>query len=300
MSPDPRRLVLIFLDGVGIGVADPDVNPFFAARLPTLRSMLGGIPHLDAPSVRGRDALAFPVDALLGVEGTPQSGTGQVSFLTGQNGPRLFGRHFGPWTPVALRPVLAERNVLVRAQDQGLSATFANAYPRGWPGALSTRRQAAPPLAALAAGLLTRHAEDLAAGRAVSSEIVNGPWRRHLGPPDLPDVSPDQAGATLARISGQARLTFYAHYATDYAGHRGGLRGAVRALERVDTFLGGLLRGLEGSRTGVLVVSDHGNVEDARGGHTVNPVLGLAAGAGARELAETNVPEAVMSHLEAG
>ncbi len=81
-----------------------------------------------------------------------------------------------------------------------------------------------------------------------------------------------------------ARLTFFAHYSTDYAGHRGGMTGAVRALERVDAFLEGLVSAVD-SDTVVLVVSDHGNIEDTRGGHTRNPALGLVVGPAARRRA---------------
>ncbi len=296
-------MVLVFLDGVGIGPDDPEVNPFFQAELPWLTELLGGPPSLATPRLAGPAGHGFPIDARLGVDGIPQSGTGQVSLLTGHNGATLFGRHFGPWTPVALRPVLAESNLLVRSLGRGLPTTFANAYPQGWPGSLSTRRQAAPPLAAMAAGLLTRHAEHLARGEAVSSEIVNGPWRRHLGPDDLPDVTPARAGATLARIAESASLTLYAHYATDYAGHRGGMRGAIRALERVDAFLAGLAAGIRGTSTTVFVVSDHGNIEDTTGGHTVNPVLGLTFGAEPDTLGQeittlTDVPGAILEFLD--
>ena len=100
---------------------------------------------------------------------------------------------------------------------------FANAYPRGWPG--ERRRLAAPPLAARAAGLLNRHVEHLARGQAVASEIVNSGWQVHLGHEDLPEVTAVAAGTTLARIAASHDITFFAHYATDIAGHRGGWRG---------------------------------------------------------------------------
>lgn len=298
-----RRLVLVFLDGVGIGEADPSHNPFFRARLPWLEAALGRLPSLDHPTVLGGEACAFPVDARLDVAGTPQSGTGQTTLLTGYNAARLFGRHFGPWTPVSLRPLLERENLLVRALRQGIPTAFANAYPEGWPGRRSTRRLAAPPLAARAAGLLTRHAGHLVRGEAVASDIDNALWRRHLGPPDLPRVSPEQAGAHLARIVRGHRFTFFAHYATDYAGHRGGMDGSVQALERVDAFLAGLRTGIADSAT-LVVLSDHGNVEDVRTGHTLNPALGLAAGPGAADLARTvrglpDVAGAVLSWLGA-
>jgi hypothetical protein len=271
------RVILVFLDGVGIGPSSATHNPFLSARLPWLRKALGGVPTLDEPALTNNGAAVAPLDATLGVEGTPQSGTGQTALLTGRNAARRFGRHFGPWTPVALRPLLEAESLLRLALAAGIDTEFANAYPRSWPGERSARRLAAPPLAARSAGLLTRDHEDLARGDAVASEIVNTGWRTHLGHASLPDPSPEQAGGNLARVARGARLTFFAHYSTDYAGHRGGMDGAVGALERVDAFLQGLLAAGD-SDTVVLVVSDHGNIEDTRGGHTRNPALGLVVG----------------------
>ena len=269
------RVVLLFLDGVGIGPADPEVNPFLRSRLPVLRELLDDVPTLDRFELGGTAARSFPLDANLGVDGIPQSGTGQTTLLTGVNAAERFGRHFGPWTPVALRPLLEKENVLRRGLEAGLKVAFANAYPRGWPG--ERRRLAAPPLAARAAGLLNRHAEHLARGQAVASEIVNSGWRVHLGHEDLREVTALAAGTTLARIAAGHDITFFAHYATDIAGHRGGLEGAIAALERVDSFLGGYLAAAPPDAV-LLVVSDHGNIEDVTVGHTRNPALGLVVG----------------------
>lgn len=230
----------------------------------------------------GPGATAFPIDATLGVEGTPQSGTGQTSLLTGVNAAELFGRHFGPWVPVALRPVVEEQSVLRRAVDRGLDVAFGNAYPRGWPGPRGGRRIAGPPLAASGAGLLTRHEDELGSGDAVSSEIVNSGWREKLGHDWLPVVTPREAGENLARIASTRHLTLWAHYSTDTAGHRKEMGPAVRALERVDDFLEGVVSALAEEVT-LLIVSDHGNIEDVSAGHTRNPVLGVAAGPGREE-----------------
>jgi len=281
------RILIVFLDGVGIGEADPDRNPFARAVIPTLLKLMGGkLPTLDRPEVSGPEGMSFPLDATLDTDGMPQSGTGQAALLTGVNAAQLYGGHFGPWTPVSLRSLVEEQSVLRAALDQGRSVAFANAYPRGWPGPGSrgSRRVAGPPLAARGAGLLTRHEEALAEGRAVASEIVNDTWRRYLGPEWLPDVSEADAGRNLGRIAGDADLTLFAHYATDTAGHRGGMQGAVAALERVDRFLAGVLETAPDDTT-LLLASDHGNLEDVSGGHTRNPALGVASGPGAAVLA---------------
>jgi len=299
------RLLFVFLDGVGIGEADGKRNPFVRAVLPTLQWLTGGsLPTRERPRVDGPDASAFPLDACLGVDGTPQSGTGQAALLTGENAARIYGRHFGPWTPVRLRPLVEERNLLRVARSAGRRVAFANAYPRGWPGPGGGRRVAGPPLAARGAGVLNLHEEALGRGEAVSSEIVNDGWRRHLGHDWLPRVSEEDAGRNLAAIASRADLTLYAHYSTDTAGHRGGMDGCIAALERVDRFLAGLLSALADDTT-LLVASDHGNIEDVTAQHTRNPVLGVSVGPAAHRLADTllsitDVVPVALAHLGVG
>lgn len=296
------RVLFIFLDGVGIGPPDPQVNPFFNADLPTLRCLLAEqVPHLDEPEASLGSAVAFPLDPLLGVRGLPQSGTGHTALLTGENGPALYGRHFGPWVPVRLRPVVERFNVLSRAQSKGFSCAFANAYPKEFFSSHWARRPAGPPLAAMASGLLTRGADELARGEALSSEIVNAAWRTHLGYNDLPEITPREAGRNLALIASEADFTLFAHYGTDYAGHRGRMDGAVRALQRVDAFLAGVMEALPAD-TVLMVSSDHGNLEDVTAGHTMNPVFTLMEGPGVHGLREgltriTDLPGAIMTAL---
>lgn len=299
---------------MGIGPDAPDANPFLRAELPALRSLLdGSLPTLDEPRLAGAAggdgprAAAFPLDATLGVDGIPQSGTGQAALLTGENAPRLFGRHFGPWLPVALRDPVRERGLLAQGVVRGLHVAFANAYPEDYDTIRKRRRRppAAVPFAAREAGLLVRHAPELRRGEAVASEIVNTGWRRRLGHAELPVVEPGEAGRTLATIARGPDLTLYAHYTTDYAGHRGEMEAAVEALERVDAFLGGVVDAIDdGSGLLLLVVSDHGNIEEVHPAHTRNPALGLAVGRDAGEMARrlrslTDVRDAALEWLGA-
>lgn len=281
----PRRALLVFVDGIGIGADDPAVNPFAAAALPRVEALLGGrrplAPHLDADGrIVAAEAVLAAADATLGVAGLPQSGTGQTALLTGRNAAAEYGRHFGPWVPTGLRPMLEAENLLRRAVDAGRTAAFANAYPVSGVTADPRifRRPAAPPLAARSVGALIHGAEALADGRAVASSITNERWREHLGD-DVPDVTPEEAGRTLARVAAGSDLTLFAHYDTDYTGHRGDLSAGVAVLERLDAFLGALAAALPPDAL-LVVASDHGNLEDARGGHTTAPVPVLATGAG--------------------
>lgn len=290
----PARVLFVFLDGVGIGEGDSATNPFLAAgaRTPALLELFGGeVPTCSRPKTRpaergaARRGVAFPLSATLDVAGTPQSGTGQVALLTGESAAEIQGRHFGPWTPVRLRPLVEKRSVLARAARAGRVVAFANAYPRAWPGPLGSRGVAAPPLAARAAGVLDRHEDALAEGRAVASELTNEGWRCHLGHAGLPRVTEQEAGRNLARVAAGAELTLFAHYATDAAGHARDMRAAVAALERLDAFFRGLFAELAAD-TLLVVASDHGNLEDVRAGHTLNPALGAARGPGAERAAE--------------
>ncbi|HSH45190.1 MAG TPA: alkaline phosphatase family protein [Longimicrobiales bacterium] len=305
------RVLVVFVDGVGLGPDDPGTNPVAAASLPAIRTLLdGALPLLTTPPGARDRATLVGIDATLGVDGMPQSGTGHATLLTGRDAVRLFGRHYGPWVPTALRPVVAEEGLLARAKAAGARVAFANAYPeelverareQGVRGRRLGQLRAGPPLAALGAGVLDRHTTALERGAAVSSEIVNDGWIQHLGRTSLPRLSPESAGENLSRIAGENDLTLFAHYTTDLVGHRGTPEEAVAAMERVDSFLAGILEVLPDDVL-LLVVSDHGNLEDVRCEHTRNPALGLVVGRGHPQVAGrirdlTDITPAVLDAL---
>jgi 2,3-bisphosphoglycerate-independent phosphoglycerate mutase len=306
-----KRVLVVFVDGVGIGADDPGINAFAAVPPPRLTELLDGVRIAGhTMSVRAGRATLVPLDAQLGVSGLPQSGTGQFSLLTGSNGAAQFGRHYGPWVPTTLRASLQRSNLLTIAKAAGRAVAFANAYPEeliatahanGEFAALGPLR-AGPPLAAAGAGLLTRHTSDVHSGRALTSEITNEAWRERLNRTTLPTIDAATAGAILARIANENDLTLYAHYATDYAGHQQDLEQAIAALRLVDEFIAGVLDLLDPAVT-LLVVSDHGNLEDASTGHTRNPALGLIVGSQHHVLSESmrsllDVTPAVLRHLD--
>jgi hypothetical protein len=316
------RVLFVFLDGVGLGDDDASINPFVTAHLPVLDALFDGVRPLRAntPLHTARASLVG-IDATLGMAGTPQSGTGQAALLTGIDAVALHGRHFGPWVPAGLRPLVRDQSVLVRAQAAALSVAFANAYPeevldamRGeatsLPNDAPTHRRrrsgaaflrAGPPLAALGANVLNRHTAELAAGDAVASEITNDGWREHLLR-DVPVIDAAHAGRNLVRIAVQHDLTLFAHYATDYAGHADDRKAMEFALERVDAFFGGIFDDMPEDML-LVVASDHGNIEDTRGGHTRNPAFGLVAGDGHEQWAGalqslTDVTPMILAALE--
>ncbi|MGH7504284.1 MAG: alkaline phosphatase family protein [Longimicrobiales bacterium] len=289
------KVLLVFVDGVGLGPADRSRNAFAAAPPPALRLLLDGrVSALENAPFLGQRASLIPLDATFGVEGTPQSGTGQTALLTGRDAVRLHGRHFGPWVPTRLRPLLLEENVLARAKRAGRDVAFANAYPEELVEAgrralrdgsrLPPYLRAGPPLAALGAGVLTRHTAELERGDAIASEITNDGWITQLGRTGVSRRSAVEAGGLLVRIAAEHHLTLFAHYATDTAGHRRDLAAAIIALQRFDEFVRGIIEALD-EDTLLIIASDHGNLEDCTTGHTRNPALCVVAGRGHAELA---------------
>ena len=238
----------------------------------------------------GARASALGLDATLGVDGLPQSGTGQTALLTGVNAAERFGRHFGPYAPTQLRPLLEQESLLARAVRAGHSVAFANAYPAELIAMAGGNERQPLPLraaivvAAFGAGVLNRNEDDLISGNAVASEITHQRWREITGRSDIPDVEPAQSGRNLARIANAHDLTLFAHYATDSAGHLHDVDAGVAAWERVDKFIGGIISDVNDD-TLLIVTSDHGNLEDSGTQHTRNPAVCILVGPGHRALA---------------
>ncbi|MBK7229408.1 MAG: hypothetical protein IPH97_11230 [Ignavibacteriales bacterium] len=102
-------VLMIFIDGIGIGKKDYEFNPFFKYGFKTFENIFGEIPHLENQYLNKNGYYLFPTDATLGVDGLPQSGTGQVSIFCGINAPQLVGKHFGPFPYSTTIPFIEEK-----------------------------------------------------------------------------------------------------------------------------------------------------------------------------------------------
>jgi len=279
---------MLFLDGVGIGSRDGLVNPFFAARMPALRGLLDGeLPSLDRPQHAGRLASLLPLDATLGVPGLPQSGTGQMALLTGINGARVIGKHFGPHPYSTCCPAIDAHNVFRRVVQANGRAVFANVFPRRFFDFVERRKTRLTVItrSCLSAGVRLRGADDLARGSGVSADITGEGWRA-LGHPEIPVVTPQEAGYRLAALSATATFTLFDFWKTDHAGHARSLEGAIQILERLDGLLEGTLARIDLDDTLLIITSDHGNIEDlSTKSHTRNPVPLILVTARHRDLA---------------
>lgn len=280
-------LIFVFLDGVGLAPTTAQ-NSLAAAPTPHLRALLGGPLALEQAQATP-ELLLRPIDAALGVEGLPQSGTGHVALLAGVNAPALHGRHQPNVPPVALRSLLAERSLFRRAQEAGRRVAFANVFPPGYWRALEARRlrKSASVIAAEGAGLALRGLAELRAGLALSWDITGHALHRHSEALDIPPITPEAAGAVLLRLTRGHDLVFFECFLPDLAGHgRLGAHGVAETLARVDGLIGGVLAGRDPATT-LLITSDHGNIEDSSSSvHSAAPVPLLVVGPGAPWFAE--------------
>ena len=258
-----KSVVIVFLDGVGLGDADPEVNPFMNVEMPTVQALLG-VPYLTreaAGTVNGRGAL-LGLDASLGVPGLPQSGTGQTTILTGQNAAAALGEHSGPYPNQTLREMLVQDSIFKTLLDAGQPVAYANAYPDRYLDRLSRGkgRLSANTYAAHTAGLKLRSRADLQQGRAVSALFSNDFWPE-VGV-KLPSLNAYQAGGQLAVLAQDHTLTFFEFWYSDHLGHKMKREESLSILGMLDDFLAGILEGLDLDHSLLLVVSDHGNFED--------------------------------------
>ncbi len=122
--------LFIFLDGVGLGKNNPEINPFALAKTPTLSALLEGKALLASSTpFFGAQASLLALDAGLGVAGLPQSATGQATLLTGINVPGELGYHYGPKPNQPVANFLKSGTLFSQIRDAGLRAGFPECLP---------------------------------------------------------------------------------------------------------------------------------------------------------------------------
>lgn len=266
---------MVFIDGFGLGSGNAGINPFLTAETPFLHSLLGNksftLQNVNEQLTQGHVSV-LPVDAAMGVPGIPQSATGQTSFLAGINASALAGRHIQGFPTEELRERLVETSIFKVLTESGLRAVFANTFTDEYFVALKAGkvRHSATTVAALAGGSRLQGVSDLKNGEAVYHDLSNELLIERGY--ELPLISPEQAGENLLRVSGRNDFTLFEYFQTDRCGHGQDWIAALEILNRLDRFLGTLAR-FKPDDLQLLIVSDHGNIEDlSLKAHTMNPV----------------------------
>ena len=260
-----NSVLLIFIDGLGIGQAD-EQNPLFTGE------NLAPLAFFKAEKTAAIfDGAMMPTDASLGIEGRPQSASGQTTILTGKNAPRILGFHKQGFPNQTLRETIAEYSVFRQLKNKNIVPNvFVNAYT---PQFFETvpRWKSATTCAVEAADLQFRKLPDLFGRQALFHDFTNRQLiERGI---DAPIFSPSEAAAILADLTAKHRFTLYEHFITDKIGHARDFAAAARHLPELAEFVRETLTLVDLKKTTVILTSDHGNIENlAIKNHTLNQV----------------------------
>jgi len=271
-------VLLFFIDGLGIGSRGPQ-NPLDelhdAEPLAIFRDEIPKTPL---------EGIVVPTDACLGVEGRPQSASGQTTILTGINVPATLGYHKQGFPNAAMLDILRDHSIFLQLARAGIAPiTFANTYTRRFFDE-RPRSVSATTAAVEAAGLPFRTVPDLKAGRALYQDFTNAILIERGE--DVTLRTPDEAAAVLARIVGEHQFTLYEYFITDKVGHAQDMTAARAVLTNLARLIRGVLAGIDLRHTSVILTSDHGNIEDLSSrNHTSNPVPTIVWGANKERIA---------------
>ncbi len=259
------KVLFVFLDGIGLGENNLETNPLARAKMPNLNALLDGRSLVrDAAPFNGKYASLHALDAGLGVDGLPQSATGQAILLTGKNISAELGYHYGPKPNPEVAAYLNGETLFSKCITAKKRAALLNAYPpRYFDGIDSGKRiYSSIPMAVTNTGLGLFTYEDLVAGRALSADFTGEGWRTMLGFPNAPVIDPHEAGRKLISLAMNYDFSFFEYWASDYAGHKQQMDTAIGLMEAFDGVLGGIMESGKLDELLVLATSDHGNMED--------------------------------------
>ena len=264
-------MVFLFVDGVGIAGPAAD-NPINAEVCPTLWRLF--------------KMHAKPIDACLGVDGPPQSATGQATMFTGVNCAREMGRHCEGFPGLQLREIVQRDNLFLALRRAGRKVRFADAYLVDSAEELEQRRfKSVTTVMAPTTPEVISTASDLMADRALMQDLTRETIQDRY--PDIRVIPPQRAAEHLFRIACDNDFTLYEFFQTDVAGHSMDYPRACAVLRAYDAFLAALVRSAEAAGITIVITSDHGNIEAiGQRGHTTNPVPFVAYGPKGRDLRE--------------
>jgi 2,3-bisphosphoglycerate-independent phosphoglycerate mutase len=278
MTTSDAAVLLFFIDGLGIGTRGP-FNP-----LDNLNDAAPLAVFQNETSDPLFDGIVVPTDPRLGVEGRPQSASGQTTILTGVNAPAQLGYHKQGFPNKPLLEIINAHSVFKQLRDADVGpVTFANAYSDRF----FTERPrwiSATTAAVEAAGMTFRNIADLKNDDAVFMDFTNRLLiERGVG---VSVRTEEEAAEVLARIASEHRFTLYEYFITDKVGHEQDMPKAREVLTSLARFIRELLVRLDLETTTVILTSDHGNIEDLSSrNHTLHEVPTIIWGAGREKVA---------------
>jgi 2,3-bisphosphoglycerate-independent phosphoglycerate mutase len=278
MTTSDPAVLLFFIDGLGIGTRGP-FNP-----LDNLNDAAPLAVFQNETSDPLFDGIVVPTNPRLGVEGRPQSASGQTTILTGINAPAQLGYHKQGFPNAALLEIINAHSIFKQLRDAGVGpVTFANAYTDRF----FTERPrwiSATTAAVEAAGMTFRNIADLKNDDAVFMDFTNRILiERGV---DVSVRTEEEAAGVLARIVSANRFTLYEYFITDKVGHEQDMPKAKEVLTSLARLIRELLVRLDLETTTVILTSDHGNIEDLSSrNHTLHEVPTIIWGAQREQVA---------------
>lgn len=259
------KVLLFFIDGLGIGERD-EVNPL--ANIENVEPLAH---FINECSDMIFDGVLIPTDPRLGIEGRPQSASGQTTILTGINAPQVLGVHKQGFPNQILRELIAEHSIFLQLKNLNIKQNvFANAYtPKFF--TEKPRWKSATTCAMEAANEQFRKLPDLLGRAAIFHDFTNRSLIEMNF--DVPLFSPTDAGEILAGLTETHRFTLYEYFITDKIGHAQNFEKAREYLPPLAEFVRETLRRIDLETTTVILTSDHGNIENLSiRTHTLNDV----------------------------
>ena len=259
------KVIYLFIDGVGLRRPAAD-NPINEEVCPTLWRLI--------------KKHARPIDARLGVDGVPQSATGQATMFTGVNCSKAIGRHCEGFPGAELRKIVEEDNLFLELKRRNRRVRFADAYLVDSIDEIAGRRfKSVTTVMALTTPESISTTEDLMADRALMQDLTRETIQDRY--PDIPVVPPQRAAEHLFRLALNNDFTLYEFFQTDVSGHSMDYARACAVLRVYDRFLATLVRCTEAAGITLIMTADHGNIEAVnQRGHTLNPVPFIVFGPG--------------------
>jgi hypothetical protein len=259
--------------------------------MPFLQSLLDGQKLIRATAPYESELVSLlALDAGLGVDGLPQSATGQAVLMTGVNIPAELGYHYGPKpNPEVARYLKNGNTIFSWLHAEHKKTALLNAFPPRYFHGIESglRLYSSIPLAYTSAGFPLFTQDDFFAGRALSADFTGQGWHSVLNIPQAPLRAAREAGEKLAQLAQGYDFSMFEYWASDYAGHKQDMDWAVEQLEVFDGVLAGLVALWDMEQDLILVTSDHGNMEDlSTRRHTDAKVPGLVIGKQHKSFAE--------------
>lgn len=241
-----------------------------------------GMPlYASSTGYSGPHASLLGLDCSLGVEGFPQSATGQASLFTGENAAALLGSHMNGFPDERLRELLAAKGLFRRLKESGYKASFVNAYrpeffemlQEGLPG----NYYSCSTLITYYGGLQFKDLDCLRRGKAVYMDITNE--LLFIQGYDVTMIDPETGADNLVKLSSGFHFCMFEYFLSDLVGHSASMADAQDEVIKLDRFIGRLYEKVNFEDTFIIISSDHGNMEDlTTKEHTLNQVPALLIG----------------------